>query len=397
MWSTDGQPWIAANVYLREMAPIKNWSEATIARKAADLRHLAQWLSTEGRTFWDPEVRLGGKLMVAFRDSLFGKRATGNRNRGQALQASTIRQIMREAFDLCSYWKAGAESIRGSRTLLVKSRWKRKALPPAFSIRVIPTRRGEQSLTLVEVKSVWTYLYEDCRPPRRWGRGLSKREWQLRMAFWARDCMIWALLISTGLRRGEVPGVMLHDVKAYDGAGWWVHLVDPREHLGGSPKRASVASYGAKFKTGSRDVMVWFQDWFHAAFSNWLAWRSLLVGMSGAPDHEMLLVSKRGNGTKVGSPLTYDGLRRFFDQINTAVGPFSGDAGTPPFFITAHVVRHTLESILQASGVPIFFRQATFGHRRPETTANYGTVYRTDMIRAQEAFRAHLNDGLERE
>lgn len=251
LWSTDGQPWIAANVYLREMAPIKNWSETTISRKAADLRHFAQWLSAEGRTFWDPEVRLGGKLMVAFRDSLFGKRAKGNRSRGQALQASTIRQIMREAFDLCSYWKAGAESIRGSRTLLGKSRWKRKALPPAFSLRVIPTRRGEQSLTLDEVKAVWAHLYEDCRPPRRWGRELSKAEWQLRMAFWARDCMIWALLISTGLRRGEVPGVMLHDVKAYEGAGWWVHLVDPREHLGGSPKRASVASYGAKFKTGS--------------------------------------------------------------------------------------------------------------------------------------------------
>lgn len=388
----DGQPWVAGNVYLRQMAPLKNWSDATLSRKATCFRHLAQWLSDEGRSFWDPEVRLGGRLMVDFRNSLFEKRPDSDYSGVGSLQAVTIRRIMAEAYGLCSFWKANDEKIKGERQ--IRGSWRgRKAIPPAYSVRVVaPSRRGQQSLTLEEVRSIWRYLYVECRPPRRWGNGVRRQEWQWLMSFWARDCMIWALLISTGLRRGEVPGLMIHDVKNHKGAGWWVHLIDPREQLAGKVNRVRVSEYGATFKTGSRDIIVWFQDWFDSAFTNWVSWRPFLVALTGAVDHEMLLVSKQGNGTKVGSPLTYWGLSQFFKKVNKALGPFSGDSGGEPFYITAHTIRHTLESILRSRNVPLFFRQATLGHRRPDTTLAYGTTYRTSLIAAQKSFGASFTD-----
>lgn len=387
VWSSSGFPWIAANVFLRETSWQRSWATRTTRECAYVLKELAVWLSANSFSFWDPEFRLGGRIMLAYRDYLFADTRFAN-STGRRLSIETTDRRLKLAFELCRYWLGEDESIRGERRALNKigGRQTTQRRPPAFSIRKkYAHTRGKESLSPAELRSVWNHLYVEKRPPRR-DKTKSLKQLQIQKAFWSRDCMLWAVMISTGLRRGEIPALMLEDIRQYPNAGWWLHLIDPRQEVTVTRQRERVFEYGADFKTGSRDVIVWFQDIFSEAYRHWLGHRAYLVALTGEPDHGMLFVSNQGGSAVIGEPMTPNGFRSFFHRINTALGPFRGDSGSNPFYLSPHRVRHTLETVLKSANIPIAYRQATLGHKNPETTEQYGSLYRTGLIAARNGF-----------
>lgn len=384
-------PCIPVNAYLREGSALRQWAPKTVELKAYRLLQFFRWLTDSGMSFWDPDVRLGGAVIVAFRNQLLDRVRPCDSTSEPSLTAQTASRIMGEVLDLCRFWRHRGERIRGDhRSTRKKDRSQR---PAAFTVKAPNrSRRGRESLSPAEIDAIWDYLLTDCRPPRRCPSGESQERWRMRTALWARDCMVWTLFICTGLRHGEAPAIMLDDVRHDPDTGWWVHLIDPREVNVVDPRRRQIFQYGARLKTGGRDLIVWFQDRFGQVFTQWVQWRALLVAKAGRPDHGMLLVSAHGRKRSIGDPFTYDSGRALFDRLTAKVGPFEGDAGAGTFRLSPHRIRHTLESYLKALEVPLPIRQAVLGHRRPETTDLYGTVYRTALIRARNEFHRRFRD-----
>lgn len=394
IWDPEGViPWIPGNVYLRESALLEDWTPTTVAAKAARLLHLAKWLDACSVDFWSEELRLGGAAMARFRKHLLDQSMAADGGTARPLSLETIKAILREVHTLCRYWQCQGERIhgelgsgpRGSR------RSGRQRLPPAFRLKTHgSSKRGEQSLTLAEVERVWRFLWRDSRPARRPPSSIHKEQWQIDMAFWSRDCLLWALLISTGIRRGELPLLMLQDVVHDPKTGWWINLIDPRDSGWKGGSRPAPGSFGGRPKTGSRTLIIWFQDWFDQAFRQWIQWRPILVAKTGEPDHGMLLVANKGRGGGAGYPFGYRSVDSFFTKVNESLGPFRGDSSAFSFLLSSHRVRHSLESILKNAGVALVFRQATLGHSRGETTEAYGTLFRAQAIAAQARLRSIL-------
>jgi integrase len=389
-------PCVPANVYLREQTQLLGWEPTTVETKAYRLIHFFRVLSDAGVSFWVDPVRRGGNLMLAYRVSLQRRvRGAVDMKRGEGggapvsvfvdddavkrITESRASDIMGELLSMCDFWTQPGE------TKLVDSKLREeRKRPPVFRITVHgKPSRGAQSLTLAEYNQIWDFWLIERRPPR----GAK-----LMTAWWARNLMLWALMCTTGLRRWEVPGVMLRDVRYEADSGWWVHLVDPRDAPGEQDRRDFPGL--ARFKSGSRMMYVGWEPRFAQAVKIWQTWRPLLIGLTGKPDHRRLLVNGYGPGSGIGSPLTVPGLTAWFATVNEALGPFRGDSvGGGEFFLSTHRIRHSLESILRSRGVPLHHRQAHLGHKRPDTTLDYGTTYRTDYRAHLDSFATHLKEG----
>lgn len=50
-------PSVSANVYLRRLARLRQWADATVSAIAYRLVVFFRWLDTEGLSFWPDEVR----------------------------------------------------------------------------------------------------------------------------------------------------------------------------------------------------------------------------------------------------------------------------------------------------------------------------------------------------
>jgi hypothetical protein len=415
----DGSfPCIAANIYLRRQAANLSWKRNTAEAKAYALLPLFRWLSSRGHSFWEDEVRRGGRVMMAFRLDL-QRRITSplNPSPDEPISRNRAREIMNELLALCDYWTQERfeeplvktpQTARERRAGRSRSdKWK----PAAFRIRASDhSSRGEESLTVEEYERIWRLWLTDLRPvkpeilqsriradwpeSKRREHVATNSRWKMEQAWWARNLMYWALISTTGLRRREVPGVMLKDVVHDSDTGYWVHLVDPTDgaiSLTEADRKLVLASDLADFKTGSRTMFVGYEPRFADAFHTWRVWRPVLIAASGRPDHGMLLVNGPGRGGRIGSPLTAAGTVRWFDIVNDRLGPFSGDSlGGRSFFLSPHRIRHTIETMLNSRDVPLKTRQAHFGHKREETTLKYGSIYRTSYIRDLRGFGEHL-------
>ncbi len=234
----------------------------------------------------------------------------------------TAREIMGEVLGLCRYWRGSGERIRGDELKVGVEESQKSKRPAAFEIRIRNrSEKGKESLHPEEIDAVWDYFLIERRLPRRCPPDVSKERWQTQTALWARECMVWALFMCTGLRRGEAPAIMLEDVRHEAKAGWWVHLIDPRETQTVDARRQKIFDAGAALKTGSRDMIVWFEERFNQVYQRWVQWRPLLVAKTGRPDHGMLLVSGQGRGRSIGDPFTYQGAKSIFASINNRPVP----------------------------------------------------------------------------
>jgi integrase len=173
--------------------------------------------------------------------------------------------------------------------------------------------------------------------------------------------MLWAVFIGSGMRRSEIPLLMVEDVRFY-GEDLWLCLRLRREteHLG-------------KAKTGPRTVFIGWDSRIISAWQNWSRSRQVLLDKwtaKGQPRHEMFLTNRSGG------PLTVDGLESLFVLLNRRFRVFGGEFDEDQFCLHAHALRHSVESLFELWEIPRDMRQRHLGHKKAETTDLYGKVYR---------------------
>jgi integrase len=88
-----------------------------------------------------------------------------------------------------------------------------------------------------------------------------------------------------------------------------------------------------------------------------------------------------------GGPLTVHGMGSLIDSLNTRFGVFGGQFLEDQFKLYPHAIRHTVETLFKAWGIPRDVRQRHLGHKRPDTTDLYGKVYRSVYVHSLSELR----------
>lgn len=354
MWDIwiDHRPLPALSIYLRSESRLREWEPTTRAAIAYRLVHVARWLERRGSLSCDSPIFSGGEETVQFREHLRSLTDVGQ------IAETTADKIMGDLLGVAVYWGLIARPRRG-----------KEKRPPAFrfKIRKNPSFEGEKSLSRDEISRVWDFLERAQRPDRRRSR--------IREALWARDLILWATFISTGIRAREALGLLVDDVIRSSSGRLWLKVVDPRTSPA-EPWRMDALEWGARYKTGSRIVPIWFETRFAYAWRQWIRLRPVLIKRSGRRDPRALLLSKKAYG----APLGPNASRYFTDALTERMGPFMGDSlsGTT-FHLTPHRLRHTLTTVLRSEGVQEEVIQASLGHTRGDTTSLYGTIYQDQV------------------
>jgi integrase len=353
----DERPIPLFSVYLRREALYKEWSDNTRRNVAYRLLHVARWLADRSDFRPDGPLLRGGDETLAFRSHLRSLTDRGD------LSESTAHQIMGDLLALATHW--------GLRTRLRRGREKRS---PAFRFKISEARspEGEKSLSRQEVTAVWTYLEQDLRP-----RSGAPR---LAQALWARDLILWATLISTGIRASEVIGLFLPDLMRPNGRHLYLAIRDPRLRPHEKWRQTARTDWGAQYKTGSRVVPIWFERRFAYAWRQWVRLRPVLIAKTGTVDHQAMLLAAK----PFGAPLGRNAVRYFTGQLTDHCGPFYGVIpGADAFRLTPHRVRHSLTTILRSERVPEPLIAYSLGHTNLRTTADYGTHFQDELDRSR--------------
>jgi integrase len=282
-----------------------------------------------------------------------------------------------------SFWDA---SVRGGGAHLHRTR-RVERLPNVFVIKLRPgDRRRPHVMLEEEVARVWDYLgsgavpqapadvvRNPARPRAEWSPGrkaawaAARTRYARRLAWHRRNRFLWALALASGMRRQELPLLMVGDVHLYRGE-LWVDLKVRREH-----------SHLGQAKTGPRQMFVGFDARVPEAWSLWLQSRSVLVSAwvhrTGQPDHGMLLVDRKGG------PLTPTGLPHLLKALTARLGLFGDEQlGEGGFRLHPHALRHTIKALFDEWGVDPAITQRHLGHRRADTTERYGKTFRTTYV-----------------
>jgi integrase len=404
-------PVIPVNNYFRAHP---SWSTSTLASKAYQLIHFFRFLKRNSLSFWMVRARSAGPVILQFRNELLLRArmpkdyadSPSQNSDEQVREVSTLthsaaKSILAEVGLLCEWWRQSGEApiIRGAVHYgnRGRGRFPRNAatLPASFTI-IVPAKekyRTNHVLEPSEVSAIWDYLTLESRPamptllkqhsrypPSGWSQN-RKLTWQkihdkyrTKLAWVHRQQMLWALMIGSAMRHGEVPLLMSVDVHFYGDDLWVALRVRTRtEHLG-------------RAKTGPRTIFIGWDSRIIAAWQNWTRSRQVLVdkwmSLTGQPDHEMFLTNRDG------SPLTTRGMQSLFSTLKARFGCFGGPFVEDQFQIHPHAVRHTVESLFQEWGIPHHVRQRHLGHKKPETTDLYGKVYRKTYINYLSAIDA---------
>lgn len=399
-------PIVPATTYLQSDA---NWRPRTVEAKAQHLKALFVHLRRNGWDFWDPSVRRGGDRMMLLRNFLIARADDAKAARADGLAARfsrhTASAIMREIYRLCEFWVQPGESPlapvivgrgRGALSHLARDE---KRIPPAFTITA--GRDEEELLNPVllrkDVEAVWKHLLDRVqqvqkppilraspRGPKQDWRQAKKDSWRRQeklyleqLAWRRRQLALWALMLGSGMRLGELPLLMVQDTMMSRGQLWGTLRVRP------STKHLGVA------KTGQRIFMLDWDRRIRDAWQQWMLHRMALVARwcqtTGQPDHGMLLVNRDG------SPLTCGGVLTLMSEMRRVFPKFAAD---PPFEsgfrIHPHALRHTCEALLDNAGVPVDIIRAHLGHKRISTTQKYGRRYRENIVGAFSRLDAYL-------
>ena len=380
------QPVIPANNYLRSDLTL---SDNTLANKAYALLPFFRFLERNTLDFFDFTEQTIRPFILLFRNELFYRVRQGDaapqkidtsRRRLSVAQAS---HVLTEVGWLFQWWGlVRPTSNRRSQYARFRSKYA-TSLPEFFNIGIPRARRGftvNHVLEPDEVEAIWTYLTFEIRPktprllvdnpagPKRGWPSRRAEAWrnareryQEDLAWFHRQQMLWAVFIGSGMRRSEIPLLMLEDVRFY-GEDLWLCLRTRREteHLG-------------KAKTGPRTVFIGWDSRIISAWQNWSRSRQVLLDKwisRGQSRHEMFLTN-RGGG-----PLTVDGLESLFALLNKRFGVFGGEFDEDQFRVHPHAIRHSVESLFKLWEIPRDMRQRHLGHKKAETTDLYGKVYR---------------------
>jgi integrase len=395
LWSGI-QPLVPANNYLRANLAV---ADSTLADKAYRLLPFFRFLERNSVQFFDLTPQSLNPLIQLFRNLLLlrVKKATavddGSSRAGESVDGlgyARAKCILDEVRWLCEWWSlvnptsmsyTTYQPGRGMRT-------RKRAAHDCFTIGIPKARRRfrqNHAMEQQEVDAVWAYLTSEARPnrstllteyptgPRRgwssrrtaaWKR--DEHRYRERLAWFHRQQMLWALMIGSGMRRGELPLLMTNDVQFY-GEDLWVTLRvrNATENLG-------------RAKTGPRMMFIGWDLRILTAWQNWARSRQILIDKwireTGNPPHEMFLTNRNGG------PLTVDGLDSLFEALNRRFQIFGGEFVEDQFKAHPHAVRHTLKSLFEDWEVPQDVIQLHRGHRNPQTTDRYGKVYRKTYV-----------------
>lgn len=403
------EPVVAANTYLRSNSA---WAVSTVDTKARHLVLFFQWLADRGLSFWSPEVRTGGHLIAEFRNSLT-ERCRPEVPEEDRQTSRYAKSVMYDVFLLCKHWRQPGDPPLGGepaeeRTKVVDGRGaqpqrthQEEQLPGAFKVSIPSDERNRKKPALLpeEVERIWVYLgaARQPKPPELVRRhpGRPRPEWSpterskwaratgvyaRRLARHRRRQMLWALMLASGMRRREIPLITNRDVRLYRGQLWvGLHVRRQHAHLG-------------RAKTGSRMMYIGFDRRVMDAWLNWQESRAVLVAQwtarTGLPDHGMFLVNDRGG------PLTVGGILAFCEHLNAAFSrpgvendtPFGDEGlGEGGFRLHPHAVRHTITSLFRLWKVDKDVIRRHLGHRREQTTADYGKAYRAECVAILDA------------
>jgi integrase len=392
----DGfQPVIPANNYLR--ANLAH-SDNTLADKAYALVLFFRFLRRNSLDFFELSQQSLEPFILHFRNELLFRVRRSDVNPSQLdepirrLGYGRANSVLSEVGWLCEWWglvkslKYPAGSYRNSRWNS-QSRWN-ESLPDCFSIRIPKARRkfrDNHVLEANEVEAVWGNLTSEARPqkprlltadpfgPKRgwtparsaaWKR--AQHEYRERLAWFHRQQMLWALMIASGMRRSEVPLLMLDDVQ-FHGEDLWASI-----------RTRKITKHLGRAKCGPRTIFIGWDPRVITAWQNWTRSREVLINnwMSkrGNARHEMFLTNRDGG------PLTVDGLESLFEALNKRFNIFGGEFPEDQFKVHPHALRHTVEALFEDWGIPREMRQRHLGHKKPETTDLYGKVYRKTYL-----------------
>jgi integrase len=390
LWD-DHIPIIPANNYLRSHL---HQTEKTLQNKSYALVLFFRFLKRNGISFFDFDSKNFEPYVLLFRNELLLRARAGvfkdgyesDEQSGTSIGGISYRHaqsVMTEVGQLFVWWKLIEPPIYpiSPRRKSLKSR--NRLLPEIFQISVPSKNKNRAPNHVLEpsqVEAIWDYVTRVTRPkppqlliedPKGPGKRWNARKvvawnkacdtYSIQLAWFRRQQMLWALMLGSGMRVGEVPLVMLRDVvSSLD--KWWVTLRVRRttQHLG-------------RAKTGPRIIFIGWDDRIATGVMNWQQVRQILIdrwmAKTGQPDHGMFLVNRDGG------PLTVEGIYCFFDMLIKAFPILGGAFAEEQFRLHPHAIRHTVDSLFDDWGVPLDIRQSHLGHKHPETTQKYGRKY----------------------
>ena len=308
----------------------------------------------------------------------------------RALRHGTADRYLMAAYQLCLYWgvrwvlglPAETIQIRGTGFLgHLHNEIARR--PKPFKVRTPRKfrRRRPKGLPLDVYEEVWAFL-EGAQPEypeiidvapqtareRQRMVGLE-RTYDSQMMLHLRNKAIWAFLMATGFRKGELVRICTDDLyQDVDTGSRYVRLIDRDEH-----------GHISSLKSGEGRVYIGHTARFLQHIDAWtLRGRALADEqrqVNGLPEHRMLFTNADGG------PLTLDGVEALFEKIDKALGIRARGHSFSP-----HVCRHTINSILKSAGVELAFRQWFLRHSRPDTTEGYGYVFEGALQRAIRSY-----------
>lgn len=183
-----------------------------------------------------------------------------------------------------------------------------------------------------------------------------------------RDLFVVMLLLRTGLRVGEALGLRREDMHLLpDSRGLGCAVVGAHVHVRrrANPNGALAKSRFPRVVPASDDVV--------ATYGDYQMERSGIVGGGGS---DMVLVNLYHD--PLGSPMSYRGIKDFFDRIARRCG----------FPVRPHMMRHTAATNWVRAGVPIDVVQKLLGHVSLASTTVYLHAGDADCRRAVEAVAA---------
>ena len=322
-WRIDGA-WDAAglrlcNDYLGYLAD-RRYSPASVRSYAFDLLHFARWLAGQDLALQDVDIDALLRYLAACR----AERLHGQHDNVLSLASGRAAGFAPATINRRLAAISGLFSFRSMRDPAVPS-----PVPRGPAARRAAT--GERAGLLAHLDKPRPRSKLRVREPRRLPRGLDRAETAALLSSFRtdRDRAIAGLMLLSGLRSAEVPGLRVADTDIGRG---WVRVTGKGDKERRVPLDPDVAG---------------------------LIQSCLLAERPETASQTLFAVAK---GPHRGQPLTAAGLRRVFRYHREISGVAAGHP---------HALRHTFGTALAEAGVDLPVLQALMGHDHVDSSAAY--------------------------
>lgn len=350
-------PVVPATVWLRILREDLARTESTCRRHGHALLRLFRFLDSKQIDFWDLSV---AHLRAYKRTLLHGD---------DRLSPETARTYMRAVERFLRYWLGpsdharlfgGPRGQRRSRGILRHLTHGHDRVSDVFEVNVPRKHRRQRRRGLPHNlrTRVWEYLERPLSAPTAQGGNAAEAASVLAL----RNKAIWAFLLATGLRIGELVRIRLEDLDYLTGE---VHLQERPED-----------AWLGELKTGPATIYLGPSNPLMQVVQTWeMFGRDRALELRGSRHlHQMLFCNVDGG------PLTKGAVRSLFNRIDRDC-----ELSSHGYRLTPHRTRHTIATVLLNAGVRRDIVQAFLRHQSSSTTDVYAAM---EEARVREALRA---------